>query len=52
LKVPRSRPSDAQSVKWFSSVTVPEVRWDEWTEMYWLKVAVPTMEGSFTRSFS
>jgi hypothetical protein len=52
FNVPRFKPALAHASKWFWIVTVPLLRGDWRIEMYWLKVAVPIMEGSLTRWFS
>jgi hypothetical protein len=49
FKVPRFMPWLAQALKWLAMVTVPLVRPPLRTEMYWLKVLVPTMDGSLVR---
>jgi hypothetical protein len=36
---------------WFAMVTVPLVRADCRMEMYWVKVEVPSIEGSLVRVF-
>jgi hypothetical protein len=38
-----------QALKWLAMVTVPLVRPPLRTEMYWLKVLVPMMDGSLVR---
>ena len=45
-------PSAFHALKWFAVVTVPLVRCVWRTDQYWLNVAVPSIDGSFTRCVS